>query len=57
MTIAAGEEDTITIIPAFEMPPVDPFGPMYFYAAMFSAGQLDIDALVTNVDIAEFYFH
>ncbi len=57
MTIAAGQEGTVSIIPAFEVPPISPFGPIYFYAAMFSAGHLDIDSLVTNVDIAEFYFH
>lgn len=56
MTIAEGEEDVITVLPAFVMPAVSPMGPFYFYAAMFSAGELSVDSLVSGVGIAEFYF-
>ncbi len=43
-----------TIIPDFIMPAVSPFGPMHFYAALFTPGLLGIDALISDVATFDF---
>ena len=56
-TFIPGEEQgTIGIMPEFTVPPVSPIGPLYFYGCMFSAGELSIEAMLSNLAMAEFYF-
>ena len=40
----------LPIIPEFIMPPTGPLGPLYFYAAMFYEGYLDLGHLASNGD-------
>ncbi|HPQ39280.1 MAG TPA: hypothetical protein PLV45_02805, partial [bacterium] len=55
LTIAAGADETKVLLPVFQMPPVGPAGPFYFYGAMFEPATLNADTLVSNVDVVEFY--
>ena len=52
--VPQGHSDTLNLIPEFTMPPVVPAGPFYFYAAMFEAGALDLEHLVSNGAVFEF---
>jgi hypothetical protein len=54
MELPAGMEDTLSIIPEFTMPPVPPAGPLFFYAAMFEAGLLDLEHLASNGSVWAF---
>ena len=54
-TLAAGLNEVWPIIEPFQMPPVSPTGPLYFYAAMFEPGTLSLDTLVSNGAAYEFY--
>ena len=54
-TVEAGLDAEWEIIPAFIMPAVSPAGPLYFYAAMFAVGELDLDHLVSNGAVYTFY--
>jgi parallel beta-helix repeat protein len=57
LDLAEGEHQTISIIRAFDMPPVDPFGPLVFYSAGFAPGELSVESLKTNVASCEFYLN
>ncbi len=54
--IPGGESGTMTVMPPFNTPDVYPMGPFHFYAAMFTAGELTIEELISNVPLGEFYF-
>jgi hypothetical protein len=49
-TIEVGERtgETLTLIPEFTMPAVPPAGPLYFFAALFEQGTLDLEHLASN---------
>jgi len=53
--VAAEATETWEIIPSFTMPPVSPAGPFHLYGAMFQSGFLDLEHLVSNGAVAEFY--
>lgn len=53
--IPGNETGYINIFAPFAMPPVSPSGPYYLYGAMFSAGQLTVESLVSDVAVTEFY--
>ena len=54
MTIPANYQGVHNLIPGFNMPPVSPAGPLYFYAAMFDDGELSLDHLASNGAVFEF---
>jgi len=54
MSIPGGYTETITLIPSFTMPAVPTVESLYFYAAMFEQGMLDLDHLASNADSWEF---
>jgi hypothetical protein len=53
VTIPSGDA-SLPLIPEFTMPAVSPYGPLYFYAAMFEPGFLDLEHLVSNGAIYQF---
>ena len=54
LTVEAASDTTMSLIPEFTMPEVSPFGPIFFYAAMFEEGFLDLDYLASNGAVFEF---
>ena len=54
MALTPFETGTLAIIEPVTMPPVEPLGPLYFYAAAFRAGELSLDALVSNGEMLTF---
>ena len=44
-----------TLIEEFTMPAVSPYGPLFFYAAMFEVDTLSLETLVSNGAMCEFY--
>ena len=54
VTVANGDT-SLTLIPEFTLPAVSPYGPLYFYAAMFEPGTLSPDTLVSNGATYGFY--
>ncbi len=56
ISVRAGSQDLLNIIPEFAMPNVGATGPLYFYAALFNEGTLSVDSLVSNVSAQEFSF-
>jgi len=55
LNLPAGHTEVYHLIDVFNMPPVSAAGPLYFYAAMFNEGQLDLSNLVSNVARWEFF--
>jgi hypothetical protein len=55
LTITAASSDEMVLISPFTMPPVPAFGPLFFYAAMFDDGFLDLDHLASNGSAWEFH--
>jgi len=55
MNLPAGHSEVLHVIDPFNMPPVSTAGPLYFYAAMFNQGQLDLSNLVSNIASWEFF--
>jgi hypothetical protein len=53
--VAAGASEIWPLIPPFTMPEVPDYGPLYFYAAMFEEGMLELDRLASNGDSVEFW--
>lgn len=49
MSIHAGTQETIHVVPEFTMPGVGAAGPMHFYAALFTEGSLAVGSLISNV--------
>ena len=47
-------DSSLSLIPGFQMPPVSPAGPLYFYGAMFEPGTLSLETLVSNGSVWEF---
>ena len=55
LTIEEGFSGTMNLIPEFTMPEVSPAGPIYFYAAFFEQGCLDLLCLASNGASKEFH--
>ena len=55
VSLAAGNQGRITILPEFTMPACSYAGPFQFSAVMLSQGTLDVDTMVANLDVSSFF--
>jgi hypothetical protein len=54
ISVPAGSDTVIPVIDTFIMPAVPPVGPFYFYGVAFDPGTLAIDAIVSDIVVADF---